>query len=281
MAETITKIANLINPEVMADCIREKLAGMIKFAPLADQELTLAGRPGDEITVPCYAYIGDATDVAEGGSIPIAQLTATSTKTKVKKAGRGIQLTDEAVLFGYGDPVGESIAQLGISIAQKVDSDCMTALSGIESDMTEDVSTTDIISSAVIAKALVKFGEDLAGEKVLFISPEQLAQLRSDTDYLRPSEMSQQAIMEGTVGECWGCQLVVSSKIKASSGKFTNYIVKPGALGILLKRDALVETDRDIVTKTTTITADEHYAVYLKDASKAIKLITKETAAGS
>ena len=142
--------------------------------------------------------------------------------------------------------------------------------------MTVDVSADKIISSNVIADALVKFGEDLDGTKVLLIAPAQLAQIRKDPDYLKPSEMSQQAIMSGAVGECWGCQLVVSNKIKASGGKYTNYIVKPGAIAIYLKRDVEVETDRDIQKKTTIVTADEHYTTYLLNESMAIKLVTKE-----
>ena len=38
--------------------------------------------------------IGDAVDVAEGQDIPLGQLTSTATEVKVKKAGRGVQLTD-------------------------------------------------------------------------------------------------------------------------------------------------------------------------------------------
>lgn len=277
MAETMTKLANLIDPEVMAALIEEKLVDLIKVSPLAHTDTTLQGRAGDTIKLPKYAYIGDAEDVAEGGAIPIALLTQTSASVKVKKAGRGVQITDEAVLSGYGDPLGEATKQLGIAIASKVDNDCLTALSGIKSAMTHDVSATDAISSGVIADALVKFGEDLDGQKVLFIAPAQLAQIRHDPDYLKPSEMTSQAIMSGTQGEIWGCQVVVSNKIKAASGKFTNYIVMPGALAIYLKRGVEVETDRDIEHKTTMITADEHYTAYLLDESKAVKLVTAET----
>lgn len=277
MADVVTKIANLVDPEVMADLIREKLVDDIKFSPLAVIDTTLVGRPGDEISLPKYAYIGDAADVAEGASIPVELLSSTKATAKVKKAGKGIELTDESILSGYGDPLGQGTAQLRTAIAQKVDNDCLTALSGVKANMTVDVSTDKIISSSVIADALVKFGEDLDGMKVLLIAPAQLAQIRKDPDYLKPSEMSQQAIMSGTVGECWGCQIVVSNKIKAAGGKYTNYIVKPGAVAIYLKRDVEVETARDIRKKTTTVTADEHYTAYLLNESMAIKLITKET----
>lgn len=272
----VTKIANMINPEVMADVVRDKLTDLIKFTPLAKIDTTLQGRAGDTVTLPKFAYIGDAADVAEGEAIPMALLTTSTSKVKVKKAGKGIKITDEAVLSGYGDPVGEGTNQLSLSIAAKVDNDCLAALSGIKANMTVDVSAKDTIGSHVIADGLVKFGEDLEGEKVLLIAPAQLAQIRKDPDYLKPSEMTQKAIMSGVIGEIWGCQICVSNKIKASGSKYTNYIVKPGALAIYLKRGVEVETARDISLKLTEITADEHYAVYLLDESKAIKLVTAE-----
>lgn len=272
----VTKIANMINPEVMADVVRDKLTDLIKFTPLAKIDTTLQGRAGDTVTLPKFAYIGDAADVAEGEAIPMALLTTSTSKVKVKKAGKGIKITDEAVLSGYGDPVGEGTNQLSLSIAAKVDNDCLAALSGIKANMTVDVSAKDTIGSHVIADGLVKFGEDLEGENVLLIAPAQLAQIRKDPDYLKPSEMTQKAIMGGVIGEIWGCQICVSNKIKASGSKYTNYIVKPGALAIYLKRGVEVETARDISLKLTEITADEHYAVYLLDESKAIKLVTAE-----
>lgn len=272
----VTKIANMINPEVMADVVRDKLTDLIKFTPLAKIDTTLQGRAGDTVTLPKFAYIGDAADVAEGEAIPMALLTTSTSKVKVKKAGKGIKITDEAVLSGYGDPVGEGTNQLSLSIAAKVDNDCLAALSGIKANMTVDVSAKDTIGSHVIADGLVKFGEDLEGEKVLLIAPAQLAQIRKDPDYLKPSEMTQKAIMGGVIGEVWGCQICVSNKIKASGSKYTNYIVKPGALAIYLKRGVEVETARAISLKLTEITADEHYAVYLLDESKAIKLVTAE-----
>ena len=276
MPDVVTKIANLIDPEVMADIISAKLEAEIRFTPLADVNRDLEGRPGDTLTLPKYAYIGDAVDVAEGADIEESLLSASSTTITVKKAGKGVRLTDEAILSAFGDPVGETTRQLLMSIANKVDEDLLTDLGKIKANMTYDASATDAISSKVIANALTKFGENLDGEKVLVISPAQLAQIRLDPDYLKPSEMSQSVIMSGTVGSCWGCQLVVSNKIKAASKKFTNYIIKPGALAILLKRDVNIETERNTKNKTTLITADEHYGTYLKDESKAIKLIVAE-----
>lgn len=50
-----TKLRNLVNPQVMADMISATLPKKIKFAPIANIDTTLVGRPGNTITVPKYA----------------------------------------------------------------------------------------------------------------------------------------------------------------------------------------------------------------------------------
>ena len=50
-----TKLANLIDPEVLADYINKKLIDNIVFAPLAEVDTTLVGAPGDTIKFPAYA----------------------------------------------------------------------------------------------------------------------------------------------------------------------------------------------------------------------------------
>lgn len=52
----------------------------------------------------------------------------------------------------------------------------------------------------------------------------------------------------------------------------TAYIVKPGALAIYMKRDTLVEFDRDIVDQTNYIIGSKLFAPYVYDKSKLIKL---------
>ena len=76
-------------------------------------------------------------------------------------------------------------------------------------------------------------------------------------------------IIRGTVGMIHGCQVVVSNKLTSAN---CSYIVKPGALAMYTKRDTLVETDRDIVNRSTVIVADRHFANYVLDTTKLIKM---------
>ena len=54
------------------------LTDLIKVTPLAKIDTTLQGRAGDTVTLPKFAYIGDAADVAEGEAIPLALLTTST-----------------------------------------------------------------------------------------------------------------------------------------------------------------------------------------------------------
>ena len=90
MAYNGTKLENLIDPQVLGEYIDVKLMDAIKFAPLCDVNTELQGRPGSTLTLPKYAFIGLAEDVAEGEDIPMANLAADSIDVKVKKAGKGV-----------------------------------------------------------------------------------------------------------------------------------------------------------------------------------------------
>ena len=141
--------------------------------------------------------------------------------------------------------------------------------------MTVDKSTAPLSADAV-ADALVKFGDQADGEKVLLIAPAQLAALRKSESWIKATDMGVAALMQGTVGMLHGCQVALSSKIKASAGVYENYIVMPGALAVFLKRDTEAEMQRDIVRKTTVVTVDKHYTVHLANDGKAVKLKVKE-----
>ena len=86
MSDFITKLSDLIDPEVMGDMVSARIPKKLRVAPFAKIDDTLAGVPGDTITVPAYTYIGDASDVAEGGEVAIEKMTTSTRKAKIKKA---------------------------------------------------------------------------------------------------------------------------------------------------------------------------------------------------
>lgn len=283
-----TKLANLINPEVMGDMISATLPKKIKFSPLAHIDTTLVGRAGDTITIPKYAYIGDAEDVAEGVSMGTTVLTASSTQATVKKAGKAVELTDESLLSGYGDPANEATRQITLAIASKVDTDCYEEL--CKASLTHDGSAAQIGYEGVV-KANTKFEDEVdeGMEKVIFINPAQEETLLLDENFKSKDKYPLDVVMTGVIGKIAGCQVVKSKKVKDDgAGNWLNPIVvvatadpneapeadgaapEDAALTIYMKRNTEVESDRDILAKTTVISADEHYTAKLTNESKVV-----------
>lgn len=276
----VTKIENLINAEVMADAISGKLEKAIRVSPFAKIDTTLQGKnAGDTISVPRFNYIGDAEDVAEGVACGTVQLTATATPVTVKKAMKAVPLTDEAVLSGFGDPVGETNAQLTKAIAGKIDSDAMDALQTAQ--LTYDGSAS-AISYAGITEAVDKFDEEFNSNKVIFINPAQVSALRKDKDFLAADKIAESVVVTGAIGKICNCEVVVSRRVPLNDGgsAYVCPIVKLNedgesedespALTIYVKRDVNVETERDTLSRTTTISVDEIYAAALTNASKVV-----------
>jgi N4-gp56 family major capsid protein len=237
------------------------------------------GRPGNTITVPQYAYIGDAVDIAEGIAAETVKLATSTTDVTVKKAMKAVELTDEAILSGYGNPVGETNNQLAKAIASKVDSDAMEALQGAQ--LVYDGSAS-IIKYTGVVDAIDLFDEEVNTDKVIFVHPKQVTQLRKDADFISADKYTGDVVMTGEIGKIANCRVVASKKVALDEGG-ANYlcpIVKLNndaeteedtpAITVYIKRDVNVETDRVSLARKTDISADEHYAVALSNTSKVV-----------
>ena len=137
MATGITKLSNLVNPEVMSAIIEQKYVDYMKFAPLATIDTTLQGQPGDRITLPHFNYIGDAATLAEAIALDPEKLTASSVTVPVHKIAKGIELSDEALISGYGDPLGEAANQIALSIASQEDNEMLDAVDAMDKEELE------------------------------------------------------------------------------------------------------------------------------------------------
>ncbi len=272
----LTQISNMVNPKVMADMISAKIEKKIVVAPFAKVDDTLTGVAGDTIVVPRYSYIGDAADVAEGVAVDTTKLITTTTQATVKKAMKAVELSDEAVLSGYGNPIGETNNQLAAAIAAKVDSDAMDALQTSTVAYTAD----GIISYDGIIDALDKFGEETNCRKVIFVHPSQLTQLRHDEDFISNEKYGGDVAVTGEIGMIANTRVVPSKKVPLKDGKYICPIVKldedkdtedeTPALTIYLKRDTNVETERQTLKRVTDISVDKFYTVVLSNESKVV-----------
>ena len=274
---TQTKVVDMVNPQVLKDIVSAKLPKLIKFAPLAYIERELVGKPGDTIEVAQWTYIGDAIEITEGEPIPLDKLGSKTTKMTIKQAGKGVEITDKAALTGLGDPIGEAGYQIALAIANKIDNDFVAAAA----------TATQYIAGAPVSvdnidDALAVFEDEGEARYVALVNPKDAITLRKDAgkNWLAGSEIGANTIISGTFGEVSGVQIVRTKKVAQGKG----YLIKIspddtenehdqryGAFVLNLKRDVEIESDRDIVKKTTVITGDEYYGAYLFNDNKVVK----------
>lgn len=279
---SMTKMANMINPEVMGDMINAKIDAMLKITPYAKVDTSLQGVPGDTKTVPSWNYIGDAEDVAEGASVTSTVLTCGSKTFTIKKAMKQVKISQEAVNSGLGDPIGQAEKQLAMAVAGKVDTDVLEAV--LTSTMTSGDGSTKISYSGIV-DAVGKFDEEVITDKVMFVAPEQITTLRKDADFISADKYNNSVMMTGEIGMIAGVRIVPSKKIMADEGGiYTCPIIKLepastdteytenelAAVTIFLKKEAQTDAEWIPGNQSHEITIAKYYGVALTNESKVV-----------
>ena len=253
----LTNVTTLVNgdvfdPEVVSDMINAKVTAKAAMTGYIKVDNTLEGAPGSTVTVPKWGYIGAADDYAEGDPIDTTKMAFTTSQYSIKKIGKGVRLTDEAQMSGYGNPMSVATSQIALSISEKLDNDRLDVL--YESKNVCDQSST-AIKYAAIVDGVDMFNEEEDSRKVILIHSKQKTQLRKDADFLAADKIAPELLTNGAIGRIAGCDVVVSNKVKVVDGVYFNPIIKLNntaeteddmpAVTYFLKRGNLVEHDRE------------------------------------
>ena len=253
----LTKTTTLVNgdvfdPDVVTDMINAKVEKKAVMTGYIKVDNTLEGAPGATVTVPKWGYIGEAEDYEEGTPIDTTKMAFTTAAYGIKKIGKGVRITDEAQLSGYGNPMGTATNQIALAISEKLDNDRVEVLYGSKNVFD---GTANIIKYASIVDGVDMFNEEEDSRKVILIHSKQKTQLRKDPDFLAADKIAPELIVSGSIGKIAGCDVVVSNKVKCEEGVYYNPIIKLNndseteddmpAITYFLKRGSLVEHQRE------------------------------------
>ena len=253
----LTKTTTLVNgdvfdPQVVSDMINAKVEKKAVMTGYIKVDSKLSGTPGSTVTIPKWGYIGEAQDYAEGEPIDTSKMAFTTKEYGIKKIGKGVRLTDEAQLSGYGNPIGTATSQIAMSISEKLDNDRVAVL--YESPNVFDASSAAIKYTAIV-DGIDLFNEEQESRKVILIHSKQKTQLRKDAEFLAADKLGADLMTTGAIGRIAGCDVVVSNKVKLEDGVYYNPIIKLNndneteddmpAITYFLKRGNLVEHQRE------------------------------------
>ena len=269
---TATAINNinkgLFVPEVYAGLTREKIAGKVIVSQFAETDATLAGQPGETINVLEWRYIGDAQDHTPGTPMDTTALKQRTGSATIKMvAAPGIQIHDVDDLVAFGTQVNEGAEQQAISMARKLDTDCIAELltASTKAVLAEDGKVT--FDEMIEAESL--FGDDFNVEdvdaiiihscyKASFIKMEGF--VNRDLTYVTGEGNG--ITRNNCIGSFMGVPVVVTDRM-VNGSKHPIIILKKGALKVFTKEAPFVESERDASKRLTNIYCSDFYAVKL------------------
>lgn len=126
-----TNVNDVLIPEVLAEAIQGKLAGVIALygtgAVAMDTNLRAEkANVGTDIKVPYFNTLGEAEEVPVGGALTPRKLTEEYETSTIKHAGIAFSSSDLVRIAAADDPHAEAARQAVVSIQRKFDSDLIT-----------------------------------------------------------------------------------------------------------------------------------------------------------
>ena len=275
---TINK--NLIVPEVYSGLVREKIAGKVIVSQFAETDTTLVGTPGETLVFPQWKFIGIAADHTPGTKMDTTKLKQSEARATIKMvAAPGIEIEDSDNLVAWGNQMNEGVAQQAISMALKLDDDCIDAL--LTAPVTSALANDGAVTFDELVEAETLFGDDFNVEDVdaiiihscykkSFINMNGF--VNKDMTYVNGDAGIQR---NNCIGSFMGVPVVVTDRL-VRSGKHPIIILKKGALKIISKEAPFVETARDASLRSTKVYCSDFYAVALmkEDAVVVLKAST-------
>ena len=291
MADETTTTSELLDPEILAPMVQNTTQSAMVFMPLADIDRTLESHEGDTLKVPTWTDKFEASEVKEGQAIPVSKMTQSYTKATVKKFGLGVSFTDESDIERFGNNVDHATSQIGNAIAQAADTYLMNEALKVKNTLstTADVDGIDAMESY--------FNTDVKDAAfTLICSPKtQLVINKSVREYTKGSDVGAQIALSGAVPTALGASIyrtkkmpddkiivVFSSAEDIENAKKLDQALKDGTADEkeleslnsgrpfkwLVKRDILIEPDRDKKKQINYIYGTQIAAPYIQNPSK-------------
>lgn len=257
----ITKVEDLLVPEVMADAVAARVDKAIKFKQFARVDTTLEGEAGETLVRPKYAYIGPAEDLVEGVPVEPTKMSMTSARVTIKEVGKALEPTEQALLARPDMEVTAIEIGLADAISDKMEIDYLEALDSTVLTAAGPVNADSILS------AIDQFEDEDDFDYVLFINPKDVTQLRKEL--VIGNLAGAGFLTDESMAEVLGLAAIVKSK-RVEEG--TAFVQKAGAVEIVYKKQPEITYGKNVFKRTIEILGNALYAIHLYNESGVVKI---------
>ena len=269
MSNTINK--NVIVPEVYAQLVRDKIAGKVKVAQFLVNLGDLHGKVGETLTMPKWAYIGDAKDWNVSTPMDVTQMKQTSTKATIKAIqAPAVKVADYDNEVELGNALEEASNQQAIGVARKYDTDAIACALG--SPLKYQLATKNVVTQDEMISILGLYGDDRDSadfDAIVIHSAFAPSFYKMDMFTSRERTMTKDGsgiAVNGVIGEFLGIPVVLSDRLyDATNQEGFILVMKKNAISIIPKENPFAETSRDASLRQTIIYLSQFYAMALTD----------------
>lgn len=235
----------------------------------------IANISGTTIQIPKYGTI-TAADIAEETDLTAAALQTTSTDVVIKTVGASVLLSDLSTMGGQGNVAAEVGTVLGNAIAKKIDADVIALFDGFS----QTVGTAGTaIAVADIFEAVAKIRANAyTGALACVLSPMQAYHLKAALTGTNAfsNDVANEAMVRGFIGSIAGCNVYEHSGVGVDvNGDSKGAVFAPEALAMALKRDFVIEEQRDASARATELVATAYYGVAELEDGFGVEVLTK------
>lgn len=270
----VTAIADIINPEVLADQVSAKFPDMLVLGQSGlvdvDGEFPL-GVPGSVFKMPFWKRVAAFGALTEGTAMTPGKITTGSEYAVVSRAGAAYEVYDTASLVSKADPVAEISDQVARRAAEYIDNSLV-----LECDKTPNLSDTSLVSTglidqnSIITALTTTIGDNytkmLAGGAV-FMHSKVYKDLVTTGAIQNQYQSGSGVMLTGVLPTISGLPIFITDlgtqTTVSSALHYSTYVVGAGALALFYQRQVMVEFDRDILLQADIIAATVHFASHL------------------
>lgn len=269
MANTIN--TNVIVPEVYASLVREKVAGKCKIAQFLVNLGDLHGKVGETLTMPKWAYIGDAKDWDINTPMDVTKMKQTSTTATIKAiAAPAVEVADYDNEVELGNAIEEAANQQAEGISRKYDTDAIAC--ALESPLKYKLATKNTVTQDELIAMLGLYGDDRDSadfDAIVIHSAFAPSFYKMDMFVKRDLTMATDGngvAVNGCIGYFLNIPVILSDRLYDSSNtEGFILMMKKNAISIIPKENPFAETARDASLRRTTIYLSQFYAMSLTD----------------
>ena len=242
----------------------------------------LTGQPGKAAHVGIYPSIATSSITSgENSDASATTITATEKTFTATEVAIMATLTDMARDSTADDSAAAIGRILGETLARKVDEDIAALFSGFSSSGTTAAGTSELTPDDILNAIAQLRANSVVGPYIGVFHPYQTYNLRkvlanagaATTPAL--SDVGNEVLRGGYIGRLFGVDIYESAVVTGTSaGAYVGAVMHQDALAFCLKKDLVLESQRDASLRATEIVASMSYAVGELFDLHGVKIVT-------